>query len=300
MMPTDTVVVVNPGAAGGRVGRVWDELRHVPALAAARIVHAADPATARAEIAATVVDGAARILALGGDGSLHLIANIVLELGRGAEVAIGIVPVGTGGDLARALGVTRDPRTALERALAAHPRPLDAIEVVTDDGRRRYVLNVASAGISGVVDEAVNARPDRGPAAYLAATLGAIWRYRNRPCRVSVDGQPWFEGEVFLVAVANGTSFGRGMRVAPEARPDDGEADIVLIEPIPRWRLVFQMPRIYRGTHLADRHRVRWRRGREVRFEPLAPFPPFDLDGEVFAAAAARFAVLPAALRVLV
>jgi diacylglycerol kinase (ATP) len=161
------------------------------------------------------------------------------------------------------------------------------------------VLNVASAGISGVVDEAVNARPDRGPAAYLAATLGAIWRYRNRPCRVSVDGEPWFEGEIFLLAVANGTCFGRGMRIAPEARFDDGEADVVLIAPMARWQLVFQMPRIYRGTHLAGARYVHWRRGREVRIEPLTPFPPFDLDGEVFAADAARFTLLPAALRVL-
>ena len=125
-----------------------------------------------------------------------------------------------------------------------------------------------------------------------------MWRYRPVRCRVVVDGEAWYEGDILVLAIANGACFGRGMRIAPQAQLDDGLADVVLVGGVPRWQLALRLPQLYRGTHLESRY-VRWRRGRDVRFEPLAPLPPFDLDGECFASAAARFTVLPGALRVL-
>ncbi len=294
-----TVVVVNPSAGGGRVAGVWERLRDHLELVSTEVVRASDRDAVRRELADRIAAGARRILVFGGDGSANLVANVVLELGRGHDTSIGLIPVGTGGDLARGLGVPRDPRVALEQVLRARVRSLDAIEVSTDDGRRRFVLNVASAGISGLVDAAVNAVPQRGAAAYLGASFGALRRYRNLAGRITIDGEPWYEGEMFLLAVANGTSFGRGMRIAPHARFDDGLLDVVLVGALPRWQVPFRFPQIYRGTHLRSHRYVRWGRCRQVRLEPLEAFPPFDLDGEVFDAAAARFTVLPGALRML-
>jgi diacylglycerol kinase (ATP) len=294
------VAVVNPTAGGGRAGSVWEELRRSDArLSHAELVCADGVSRTREALGALLDQGADRLIVFGGDGSLHLVGNLVLERGLGRDVSIGFVPLGTGSDLARALGIPRHRRQALERALDAPPRSLDALELRTGDGRRRFVLNVASAGISGPVDEAVNAIPGRGRAAYLWATLGALRRYRPAPCRVIVDGELWHEGGVLLVAVANGTSFGRGMKIAPRARVDDGEADVVLIRPVATWQLMFRLPQIYLGTHL-DSPLVRWGRCRSVRLEPLGEIPPFDLDGEVFPSAAAEIRVLPCALRFLV
>lgn len=295
-----TVAVVNPTAGGGRVDGVWERLRDHPDLVSADLVRASDCGAARRELTARITSGARRVLVFGGDGSVNLVANVVLEQGRGHDTAIGLIPVGTGGDLARCLGVPRDPRVALDQVLRARVRSVDAIEVFTDDRRRRFVLNVASAGISGLVDAAVNAAPQRGAAAYLAASFGALRRYRNLPGRITVDGELWYEGELFLLAVANGTSFGRGMQIAPHARLDDGLVDVVLVGALPRWQVPFRFPQMYRGTHLQLRRHVRWGRCRQVRLEPLVPFPPFDLDGEVFDAAPASFTVLPGALRLLV
>ena len=291
--------VVNPTAGGGRAGGLWKEIAaRVPALAAAHLVRAAQPEAIRRELADLIERGVDKVVVLGGDGSMHLVGNAVLDLGRGGDVALGMVPLGTGSDLPRALGLPADPTECAARIVAATPRIIDALEVTTGDGRRRYVLNVASAGISGMVDEAVNSMPNRGASAYLRATLSALLRYRDVPCRVRLDGEPWYEGGVLLLAIGNGTSFGRGMQVAPQARLDDGEMDVVLVLPAPRWRLAFRLGRLFRGTHL-DTEFVRWRRARTLELEPLAPLPPFDLDGEVFASGPARIRVLPGALRML-
>jgi diacylglycerol kinase (ATP) len=296
---TGTAAVVNPTAGGGRAGSTWKEIvRRLPELGEAHLVQGTEEGAIRAELAQLIERGVDRIVVLGGDGSMHLVGNVILDLGHGADVGLGMVPLGTGSDLPRALGLPKDPHACAAHVLSVAPRPMDALELTTRDGRRRFVMNVASAGISGLVDEAVNAMPQRGATAYLRATLAALMRYRPVPCRVQVDGKPWYEGGITLLAIGNGTSFGRGMQVAPRARIDDGELDVVLVLPLPRWQLLFRLARLYGGTHLETEF-VRWCRGRTVEIEPLAPLPPFDLDGEVFASGAARIRVLPGALRIL-
>jgi diacylglycerol kinase (ATP) len=295
---SDIAVFVNPRSGRGRASAVWQALRQgEPRLQGARVVDIADVNRAREELG-RVLDGSVDlVLAIGGDGTIHLVGNVLLGAGLGSRVALGVIPAGTGSDLARSLGVPTKPRAALARALSGGRRAMDALLVEADDGRRRHVLNVASAGISGLVDQAVNALPRRGALAYLSATLGAVGRYRNVPCRVTVDDTVWHEGEILLVAIANGPVFGNGMRVAPGARLDDGAADVVLVGPIPRWQLPLRLPQIYLGSHVHAQF-VRTGRAQRVRLEPLGPFPPFDTDGETFAAGAATITLLPNALLV--
>lgn len=291
-------VFVNPRSGRGRATAVWQALRrHEPRLHAARVVDNADVDRAREELVRTLDGSVDQVLAVGGDGTIHLVGNVLLDGGLGRRVALGVIPAGTGSDLARSLGVPARPRTALARALSGARRMMDTLLVEGDDGRRRHVLNVVSAGISGLVDQAVNALPQRGALAYLSATLGAVGRYRNVPCRVTVDGTVWHEGDILLVAVANGPTFGNGMRVAPAARLDDGAADVVLVGPVPRWQLPLRLPQIYLGTHVRAPF-VRTGRAQRVRLEPLGPFPPFDTDGEMFAAGAATVTLIPDALLV--
>jgi diacylglycerol kinase (ATP) len=295
----NTLFLVNPQAGSGRAGRVWEALRSAhPEIADAGAILAADPDQAARELTARLAGPVERLISIGGDGSIHLAVNCLMRCGRPSEIALGLVPAGTGSDLARTLGLPRDPRLALERALAATPRPMDLLEVVPDAGEPRYVLNVASAGISGLVDELVNAQPKRSATAFLAATLRALGRYRPFACRLKLDGEDWTDGEVFVLAVANGRSFGKGMRIAPRAEVDDGLADVVLVRPMPRWQIPLRMPRVYLGTHL-DQPNVLWRRARTVRLDAAGPFPPFDVDGEVMPSGSATFSVLPGALRFL-
>lgn len=294
-----TVIYVNPAAGGGRAGRVWAELEAaMPEVARARLVLAGDPRAASAELNVALGEPIDRVIALGGDGTLHVVANRLLETGCADRVALGLVPAGTGSDVARLLGLPRDPAEALRRALGDTPRPLDAIAVATAGGERRYVVNVFSAGISGLVGPAVNAIPDRGPAAYLVATLSALLRYQPATGRVLVDGEPLYRGPFFLVAVANGVYFGKGMKVAPLARLDDGLADVVVIGEVPRWQLPLRLLQFLTGRHLGLPF-VHFKRGKTARLEPESPLGPLDLDGENVPASAADFTVLPAALRIL-
>ena len=306
-----TLVVVNRGAGGGRGGATWDRISAgLPALAGARVISRPGVEAALAELGAALDAGGAsgvdRVVAVGGDGTLSRVADLLLSRSGGGavEVPLGIVPAGTGSDLAKALGLPQDPRGALERSLArpgdpAAARTVDALEIAAAGGARRFAVNVVSAGVSGEVDEAVAALPRRGQATYLAATLRALARYRSARCRIAVDGEPWYEGDLLLLAVANGPTFGRGMRIAPHAEVDDGEADVVLVPRLPGWQVPIQLPKLYRGTHLASRY-VRWRRGRTVDLEPLDErMPPLDVDGDPWPASAVRITVRPGALRVL-
>src|SRR5690349_11404483 len=163
-----TLFLVNSLAGSGRAGRVWNELRAaVPDLAAAEHILVANAEEARRQLERRFREPLERLIAIGGDGSVHLAVNQLIRSGRHGDVALGLVPAGTGSDLARTLRLPLDPRKALDHALAARPRPIDVIEVVTDAGERRHVLNVASAGISGRVDELVNAQAKRSSAAFL-------------------------------------------------------------------------------------------------------------------------------------
>lgn len=290
---TDLVVYLNPRAGGGRCRAAFERLAATLApLRQAPVVEDGD------QLAAALAAGTPiRLLVVGGDGTLHWVVNDLVRRALLDRVAVGILPAGTGGDFARALGLPRDLERAAAAVLAAAPRPIDLFELDCA-GERHRVVNVASAGISGRVDELVNAEPERGSLTFLKCTLQALLHYAARPCRVELDGARWYEGPAYLFAMANGTSFGKGMKVAPRAVLDDGLADVVLVRDVPRWRIPLRLPRIYLGTHLASRF-VAYARAREIAYTPLEPIPPLDLDGETSPSGPLVLRVLPGALRIL-
>jgi diacylglycerol kinase (ATP) len=310
----ETVFFVNPRAGSGRAARVWEGLRMRHRLAErAQVVMADDPARAAAQLDVVLAGALAgagagpthrvssrpprRVIAVGGDGTAFLAANRIVASPRREALALGFVAGGTGSDLAANLGLPKRPEAALARALAAAPSAVDVLRV-TAGGERRVVLNVASAGLSGLVAERVNARAKRGALVYLAATLGALVSYRPFRGAVEVDGEPWFRGAIYLLAVANGRAFGKGMQVAPEARVDDGLADVVVVGAMPPWRVPLELPRLFTGRILSARPVV-WRRGRRVRLLPDGPLPPLELDGETLPAGPADYELVPGGLMVL-
>lgn len=294
---SETLVLLNRSAGGGKAARVRERVERAAAAGGgARVVLPEDREAARRAVLDAVAGGCGRVVAVGGDGTVHLAAGALLEAGAGERVVLGIVPAGTGSDLARALGIPRSVGAALGRALGGPGVPIDAGRCA---GERSsfYFLNVASAGIGGLVDEMVNAMPRRGRTAFLGATLRALRRYEAIPMRIEVDGERFHDGPTFLVAVANGTTFGKGMRIAPHARIDDGLFDVVVVGEVRGLQLLRRLPQVYFGRHLTARP-VRVRRGRVVKLEPLAPAPMFDADGETYESGPASFEIMPGALRV--
>jgi diacylglycerol kinase (ATP) len=294
---SDVRVLVNPAAGGSRAGRVWTSVEpEARRLAEIKAVVPDGAASARRAVIEAVEAGCERLVVVGGDGTAHLVVSTLLAVGAGDRVVVGLLPAGTGSDLARALAVPRDPRAALRSALLGASRPIDA--GACDGPKERFsFVNIASAGIGGLVDELVNANPRRGATAFLLATLTALRRYRCVPVRVETDGEPWYEGPLLLLAVANGVAFGKGMRVAPTARVDDGLFEVVLAGELHGLAIATLLPRLYVGRHIGAA-RVMYRQARTVAVQPLAPLPVFDVDGETYASGTATFSVLHHALRV--
>lgn len=300
---------VNPSAGAGRAGRLWSRLASDACARGLEVVTAESADNAEARVDAAIARRPERLIAIGGDGTAHLVASRILAAGAGHDIVFGLVPAGTGGDLARSLGLPRSPTLALAQAREAEPRALDAIGIERADGVRRFAVNIASIGVSGAVDAAANRIARRTKATYLRVTLRTLVRYRPWPWRLVLDGQPFFDGRFFVAAFANGQSFGGGMRVAPGAVLDDGLADLVVVPPVPLWALPVRLPQFLSGRHVGLPF-VRIGRGRVLSAEPAAMhpgtpeprmkelLPPFDLDGETLEAGPAVFRLLPGALRV--
>ncbi len=296
-----SVVYLNPSAGSGRAERLWiqaaeSELgRHVEA------VRAPDVSTAESVLDAIVAQRPERLIAVGGDGTANLVASRILAADAGPDIVFGLVPAGTGSDLASALDIPKSPGEALRCALECEPRPIDAIEIVRSSDTRRFAINIASIGISGAVDQAANQIDRRTRMTYLRATIRALIGYRPQPWRLTLDGKPFFEGTFFVAAFANGRSFGGGMCVAPDALFDDGLADVVVVPPVPITTLPWRLPQFLAGRHI-DLPFVRVARGRVLDAKPCSegPHPPFDLDGETLDASAARLRLIPSALKIAV
>lgn len=291
----DVLFVVNPRAASGRAARVWSALcDRVRSLRSATVVHCGETAAATRAIAAALTPRVRRVVTVGGDGTLHYTVNLLLADRAGSERYIGLVPVGTGSDLARGLGLETRPERALAQALEAAPGPLDALRL-EGDGQIRHFVNEASLGLTTLVAARVNAIARRNTATFLTAALRELAGYRPLWARIRLEGELWREGRFHLVVIANGSYFAKGMRIAPRAHPADGLADVIAVEAAPKALLLAWLPSVYLGRHLAAPF-VHSARARSIEIETGRP-AVFEGDGEVTLPAPGRLSVLPGAVR---
>jgi YegS/Rv2252/BmrU family lipid kinase len=221
--------------------------------------------------------------------------------GTGAELAV--VPRGTGWDFVRTYGIPHRLEGALDVAREGRTREIDlgraSFRPWGGGEESAHFANVASAGMSGAVAKRANETTKAlgGKVSYAWATLAVFSRWRPSEVRVSVDGEAR-SGRMQDVVVANGRYFGGGMKICPEASPDDGLFDILLIGDVTKRDLMLTLPKIYRGTHLPH-PKAELLRGASVAVD--APIPlPIELDGEQPGTTPARFEVVPRALRLRV
>ena len=242
-------VVANPTSGRGRVARLLPQI--VSALTAqgidSRVVLSRDGDHLRSAVREVRDAGAERVIVCGGDGSLHL---AVQEL-AGGSTALGIVPAGTGDDNARTLGIPR--RDAGAAALLAAQGPvshMDLGHVVTDDGTDRVFLGVLSSGFDSLVNERANVMTwPSGNARYLVAILAELRTFRPVAYEAILDGRQ-VRGDAMLVAVGNGASYGGGMRVCPDAVPDDGMLDVTWLHGVGKATVLRVFPQVFSGGHV--------------------------------------------------
>ena len=261
----------------------------------------ADPVLVDAPTRASVVgvvqravdDGATRLVVVGGDGLVHLAAQVLAS----TKVALGLVPVGTGNDFARALQIPTGRERAIEHALG-EPVAIDAMR--TNHG---WIASVGTIGFSAAVNARANRlRHPRGRARYTIATLRELPALRPLPVRITVDGAVR-ECELALAAIANTRFFGGGMAVCPHADPTDGHLDVALVGAVGRATLLRFLPRVFRGTHTSH-PAVTMLTGRRIRIEltdeggRVARDAGLWGDGESVGALPVDIEVVPQALHV--
>ncbi|HEU4579873.1 MAG TPA: diacylglycerol kinase family protein [Polyangiaceae bacterium] len=291
-MATRVSVVVNPRSGAGRTRRTLINLER--ALRRLNIqyelLQTLRPGHASQLAREACARGCDVLAVVGGDGTLNEVAQAYVNA-DGAPVAgppLALIPSGTGGDFARCCGFGDGHlESALARIQAKKLRDLDLGILRLNDAEQRPVsrafINIASAGISGDVDERVARGPKwlGGKLAFLLATLGSSLRYRNVPVGISIDERPWHEGPVVVVAIANGQFFGGGMQVAPGADPGDGLFDVVVVGDLTRAQFLTQFPKVQSGAHL-ELEAVRCVRAHDVTVRALDVERPIlvDVDGE--------------------
>jgi diacylglycerol kinase (ATP) len=286
-------LLVNPAARGGRTLRLLEPVaRRLRAGGAELSVIVGDDALERACTA--VAERPDALVAFGGDGLVHLAVQAV----AGTDVPLGIIPVGTGNDIAAALGVPcKDPIAAARTVLRMKSRQVDAARIVAGQADELFA-GVMCCGFDSRVNERANRRTwPPGMGRYLVAMVEELRSFRPIPFRVTFDGREVVEREAMLVAVANTSSYGAGMRVCPDARPDDGLLDVMMLGAMSKTEFLRVFPSVYRGTHVTHRA-VSVRRVRSVRLE--AEDVVAYADGERVGPVPVDCEVRPGALRVIV
>jgi len=231
---------------------------------------------------------------------VHEVANGIA--GR-SGVEIALIARGTGWDFARSLGVPRGIDRAIDVALSGKTRTIDlgraTYRLWAGGEGQSFFANVASAGMSGAIAQRANdsSKALGGKVSYLWATFAVFARWSSTEIHVTVDGETR-RARMHDVIVANGPYVGGGMKIAPEAVPDDGTFDVLLIGDLTKRDLVLTMPKIFRGTHLPH-PKAELLRGAHVSVD-AADRLPIELDGEQPGTTPARFEIVPQALRVRV
>ena len=291
-------VLANPTAGRGRYrGLLPAVLQRLGAAGrSVRLMTATTAEQAQAACHTAVDDGAAALVAVGGDGTVHL----ALQAVAGTPVAFGPVPVGTGNDFALETGFPADPLAAVDvitaALLAGRSRAVDLARMTTADGAQRWYGAVLAAGFDAIVNERANRMTwPRGPRRYDIAILIELARLRPRRYTLRLDGVEQ-RVDAVLVAVGNCASYGGGMRICPAADPTDGLLDLVVAGSIGRATLTRIKPQVYRGTHvehpMVDSFRAR-------TIEVIAQDITAYVDGERAAPLPVTVTAVPGAARLL-
>ncbi|WP_253905732.1 diacylglycerol kinase family protein [Arthrobacter sp. H5] len=250
----------------------------------------------RQRVEAAVRGGADALVVVGGDGMVHLGANVLAE----RPVPLGIVAAGTGNDVARTLGLpVRRPADAAQvilKGLRTGARPMDLGRISSGSGSPVWFAGACSAGFDAVVNARANARSwPKGRSRYTLAVLRELAVFKPLNYRLAVDGRAE-NTSAMLVCVANAQSIGGGMRIVPTAEYDDGALDLFVVSPLSRWRLVMLLPLVFSGRHVGH-PAVRLERAQSVSID--VPGITLFADGEPVGVGPVGIDVVPGALHVL-
>lgn len=291
------VFIINPIAGKGRavqmIGAIKSRFKDFIQSYEISITEAPEHAT---EIANKAASGgeAVRIYSVGGDGTLNEIVNGIAGF---PNVELGIIPCGSGNDVARYLYPVIDPLKLIRVLPASTSRTIDLGRL-----NKKYFLNIASIGFDAEV--VLNRRYFKrfplvsGSMSYILAVLTTLIKCKKYNLKITLDNKKPIEKEFLLTIFANGSYYGGGMLAAPSAKMDDGIFDFYLVESLTRRRILRFFPLFMKGKH-ENMEEVELARGTKAIVESNNPFP-VNIDGEISLETLISIDLLPKHIKVLI
>jgi diacylglycerol kinase (ATP) len=298
-----TQVIVNPESNRGRTRKKWTQIKEAlkSFLKEFKYEFTEKPSQAIDISRAAIREGSDLIVGVGGDGTMNEISNGFFD-GRALinpQTVLGIVPSGTGCDFSKSLNIPSRLQSSL-KIIAEAPSPLIDIgratyRTWTGQKEQRYFLNVADFGIGGEVVNRMNQnKAARKTSSYLKSAIVTFLNYKSKNIRLKIDDEEIPRDEYLIGAISNGRIFGKGMRIAPDARLDDGLFDIILVRGMKVFEFLRNVWRIYAGTHLSH-PKISFMRGRIIEAIPEDPDDNIliEMDGEQIGKLPATFEIVP-------
>lgn len=295
-------VIVNPASGSGAGAKVAPRIEErLRALEAPFTLHQTRSPGHGMQLARQCAEaGAERVLSVGGDGTIHDVANGLLRY-RGAAPSVAVLPLGTGNDFYRMVGAPKDIDSALQTFLNGAPKLFDVGHAQWSGGDR-YFVNLMGLGLDvDIIQQREGVRWLSGIAQYIAAIAKAAARLHFVPVRVSLDGVTVREEPTVLSAITVGPSAAGGFMLSPGATPDDGKLDLCFVGQVNHLQVLRLIPSVLRGSHGRSRlvHLQRFETA-TIEATDVDPFY-FEMDGELMPDAVDRLVVrvVPGALSVL-
>ncbi|MBN1274422.1 MAG: diacylglycerol kinase family lipid kinase [Candidatus Aminicenantes bacterium] len=303
-----TQVIVNPESNKGQTRKKWREIREALKhfIRDFKYEFTEFPFQAAEISRSAIKEGSELIIGVGGDGTINEIANGFYENTRiiNPNSVLGIVPSGTGCDLIKSLNVPRGLSNALKTLTEAPSSLIDVGRVTFRDNTghltERFFLNVADFGIGGeVVKNVTDSRMKRKASSYLKCLLSTVLSFTNKKVQITIDGRSLDLEEYMIGAVSNGRVFGKGMKIAPKAKIDDGFFDFILVKGMKLFEFFRNVWRIYAGTHLSH-PKISFIKGKKITADPVDLKEPvlLELDGDQLGRLPAVFDIVPRSILV--
>ena len=266
-------VIANPNAGRGKTRRFIDRISaDLDGFGHDVSMHITSEPGHAEELARSLATDNDIIAAAGGDGTVHEIVNGLMP----DPIPLVIIPLGSGNDIARVINCPRDAAQMLGAVDEGLGLRLDILDLGF-----RYCINSAGIGFEAQVTVAGRrSKRLRGIPLYLTAAFKALVRPERLACRITLGTGDVIEGEKLMISIGNGVSAGGGFFLTPNAYPDDGLADICVVDPMNRVRIMEMLPKVMRGKHTKNRS-VKMRRVQSLSLESSEPCH-LHIDGEYF------------------
>lgn len=257
------LIVANPRSGSGKSVKVADKYKTVLEQAnySVRVISPLGKEVMLQQLREEIASGQENIhglISVGGDGLLHTLLPLIHEF----DLPFTVVPTGTGNDFAREIGALKSSELDIVQLISRIPKAIDSVVIDSGEGKSR-ACQVLSLGFDALVNERANGFTKiRGKLKYVIAIVRELPVFKPIHFSITIDGVDHSQ-EAMLIAVANGPSYGGGMKICPTAKFDDGELDVLILSKVSIWQLIRVFPKVYKGTHITH-PAISIHKGREI------------------------------------